>query len=265
MTTDLSVPLTNEEIAELTKCEQVIEAGLQTAVEVGYALAKIRDARLYRAKFRTFRDYVEHRWGFTARRAYQLIKAADVQAKMLEAGDKAADEPVSDYQVRKINAASSATEDSDEVISVAYDEEDGQQADGEGEPLPVINDCETSTIQEPESYVMDDSDEEGEVPLIDALGNEVDREPAMSAFRDRRKLTDLIIEIVSLAKQVNELRGQAVASYLPFESILAALNQARNAVRSAMPYAVTPDMPGIDDKYLTIGFVTESQYKRLAT
>ena len=66
------------ELADLATCEQVIERGLTTFVEVGQALVRIRDGRLYRADHPTFEIYCEARWGMSRRRAYQLIEASAV-------------------------------------------------------------------------------------------------------------------------------------------------------------------------------------------
>jgi len=57
--------------------EAVIERGLHTFVQVGKALAAIRDQRLYRAEHETFEAYCKSRWGFTDRRARQMIDAAE--------------------------------------------------------------------------------------------------------------------------------------------------------------------------------------------
>lgn len=69
--------LTTIETTELAQCEQVIERGLQTFYEVGAALLAIRDKRLYRAEHGTFEDYCLARWGFSDRRARQLMSAAE--------------------------------------------------------------------------------------------------------------------------------------------------------------------------------------------
>ncbi len=68
--------ITEEERWHLDRCEQVIETGLQTFIEVGLALAEIREGRLYREKYATFEDYCKERWGFSASRARQMISGA---------------------------------------------------------------------------------------------------------------------------------------------------------------------------------------------
>jgi hypothetical protein len=64
--------------AELVECETTIEAGLQTFVEVGNALVRIRDGELYRGGYVTFQAYLQERWGFTMRHAERLMVGAEV-------------------------------------------------------------------------------------------------------------------------------------------------------------------------------------------
>ena len=69
---------TGEILPSLAECEQVIERGLGTFLEVGGALLSIRDQRLYKEQHATFEDYCRTRWGFSRQRAHQLIAAAEV-------------------------------------------------------------------------------------------------------------------------------------------------------------------------------------------
>lgn len=64
------------EAKRLSELEDVIEHGVTTFVEVGAALAEIRDSKLYRASHDTFEAYCKERWGMSKPRAYQLIEAA---------------------------------------------------------------------------------------------------------------------------------------------------------------------------------------------
>lgn len=68
--------------ATLDECEAIIRRGLETFLDVGLALARIRDARLYAPKFGTFREYCEQTWEFGRARAYQLIDSAQVAEEM---------------------------------------------------------------------------------------------------------------------------------------------------------------------------------------
>lgn len=70
--------VTFRERVALIQLEDVIERGLKTFIEVGNALERIRDEHLYRASHETFEDYCRERWGFSDRRARQLMAAAEV-------------------------------------------------------------------------------------------------------------------------------------------------------------------------------------------
>lgn len=69
--------LTRAERQHLEDCEITIDRGLSTFVEVGNALLRIRDNRLYRESDDTFECYLKRRWNMSRRRGYQLIEAAE--------------------------------------------------------------------------------------------------------------------------------------------------------------------------------------------
>lgn len=79
------VVLSQAEASALDDCEQRIEKGLRTFVEVGTALLRIRDERLYRTQYDTFEDYCRERWQMNRQRASQMIQAAGV-SKILDNG-----------------------------------------------------------------------------------------------------------------------------------------------------------------------------------
>lgn len=70
----------------LAEYEAIIERGLPTFIEVGQALAGIRDGRLYCESHGTFEDYCQERWGFTARYANMQIEAAGTVKAIAETG-----------------------------------------------------------------------------------------------------------------------------------------------------------------------------------
>lgn len=77
--------LTPGETGELESCEQIVEAGLKTFVEVGIALTTIRDRRLYRAEYCSFAQYLEERWEMKARQAQRLMVAAEIYKNLASA------------------------------------------------------------------------------------------------------------------------------------------------------------------------------------
>jgi hypothetical protein len=65
------------ECKRLTQLEKIIKSGQQTFVEVGEALTEIRDKKLYRSDHKTFTEYCEQVWGWSASRARQLSIASE--------------------------------------------------------------------------------------------------------------------------------------------------------------------------------------------
>jgi hypothetical protein len=93
------VLLSRAEADVLADCEQKIATGLQTFVEVGNALATIRDNRLYRADHETFEAYCQERWNIKRSYAYSLMSAADVVSAIADTGLPA---PANEGQAREL-------------------------------------------------------------------------------------------------------------------------------------------------------------------
>jgi SAM-dependent methyltransferase len=83
----MSLSLAARERSRLAELERVVEHGLATFVEVGLALAEIRDARLYRETHETFERYLAERWGLSRSRGYRMIEAAKVAELVSPMGD----------------------------------------------------------------------------------------------------------------------------------------------------------------------------------
>jgi hypothetical protein len=58
--------------------ENIIREGWNTFLEVGRALSKIRQKRLYRDHYQTFEEYCRQKWDFSKTHANRLIEAAAV-------------------------------------------------------------------------------------------------------------------------------------------------------------------------------------------
>jgi hypothetical protein len=68
--------LDGTEKRDLKRLEAIVARHLRTFVEVGNALAEIRDRKLYRETHDTFEGYCRERWEIVASRARQLIDAS---------------------------------------------------------------------------------------------------------------------------------------------------------------------------------------------
>lgn len=74
----MTAALSRPERSTLAECEAVIERGMESFIEVGNAMLRIRNDRLYRAEFGTFQEYCEAKWQMDRRHANHLIDAAEV-------------------------------------------------------------------------------------------------------------------------------------------------------------------------------------------
>ncbi|MEH3033324.1 MAG: hypothetical protein PGN07_04610 [Aeromicrobium erythreum] len=92
--------LSTSDRSALERHEAVIAAGLETFVEVGQALATIRDDRLYRSTHETFEAYCRERWGMDRRHANRTIEAAEVVGSM----DPNALKPTNVRQARELRS-----------------------------------------------------------------------------------------------------------------------------------------------------------------
>ena len=70
--------LSKEEADELERCEKAIKTGWKTFLEVGRALAIIRDKSLYKAKYAQFEEYCRTEWGFSKTHVNRQISASHV-------------------------------------------------------------------------------------------------------------------------------------------------------------------------------------------
>jgi hypothetical protein len=72
--------------AALEECEETIRQGFATFIEVGLALARIRDEQLYRQTHPNFGEYCRKRWNFGKTYANRLVGAAHVSCELAPIG-----------------------------------------------------------------------------------------------------------------------------------------------------------------------------------
>ncbi|HEY6526820.1 MAG TPA: hypothetical protein VIY10_23740 [Solirubrobacteraceae bacterium] len=102
------------EVEHLSRLEAIVRRGLDTDLEVGNALAEIRDTWLYRSTHETFEAYLVDRWGLSGPRGYQLIQAAEA-AIAPRAG---VDDPAAAARLQNLRAAAVRREGSDGLAIV---------------------------------------------------------------------------------------------------------------------------------------------------
>jgi hypothetical protein len=74
---EIETKLSSADKKALAKHEETIRSGLTSFIEVGRALAEIRDSRLHRDEYESFEAYCQDKWDLARRTAYQKIEAAE--------------------------------------------------------------------------------------------------------------------------------------------------------------------------------------------
>ena len=131
--------LTVSDAVRLKQLETTITKGSKAFIEVGLALAEIRDSKLYRVHFSTFEKYCEVKWNWSKQHVYRLIECAPVaESNPRVTNYKQASE------LAKVDPAKR-----DEVIEAA-----SEQAATEGRPMTSQDIADAATV-DVESTVME--------------------------------------------------------------------------------------------------------------
>jgi len=93
--------LSKDEVEELERCETVIRKGWGTFLDVGRALATIRDKGLFKGKYDTFDLYWKKELGVSRSYAYSLIESAAVNDQMSAIADIGV-KPLNEAQLREL-------------------------------------------------------------------------------------------------------------------------------------------------------------------
>lgn len=112
------------EFVDLMEHEKVIEQGLATFIDVGWALVQIRDGKKYRhAGYATFEDYCQRRWEMTPRHGRRLMHAAEIADVLGPAGPI----PQREAQVRPLAPLKDEPDAARDAWADAVAEADGGQ------------------------------------------------------------------------------------------------------------------------------------------
>lgn len=257
MTTALKSTLNVLENKELRKCEATIEAGKKTFVEVGNALATIRDKKLYRDTHKTFEAYTKARWGYAKSHAYQLIESAGVASAMSAIADKNGDgKSDEDYKVIPANESQARilkevpAKERAEVLAEAAERNDGK---------PTV-----AAIREVIAEREEDSEPE---PATDTNGEPI---PAalVAAFEAGKEFDALARELAGIESRAKKLSEAAAGQFFHLQSFATDIANAKRNLRQSRPECVCPYCAGTL-KYQgkpcsacrKIGLVTKHSYK----
>lgn len=238
----------------LKRHEQTIEEGKKTFVEVGNALAAIRDEKLYRETHKTFEAYTKDRWGYAKSRVYQLIEAAGVVSTIV---DESNGKPDSDFAVIKpANEAQARIlkdvpkEERAEVLQEAAERNDGKPT--------------AAAIRE----VIAEREEEAEAEEVTDSNGEAVPEKLVATFEDGKEFDALARELAAIEKRAEALSSKPAGVFFHLQSFTTDIANAKRNLRQSRPECVCPYCTGTL-KYngkacaacRKVGLVTKHSYK----
>jgi len=100
---DVLPAMTAEDKARLQVLENKVRDGMKSFIEVGKALAEIRENKYYREQYKTFEDYCKTEWDMSSSNAYHLTDGYQVVQNLYTSTELIGGyKPISEAQVRPL-------------------------------------------------------------------------------------------------------------------------------------------------------------------
>ena len=227
----------------LAELEKTIAKGKKTFVEVGLALAEIRDLRLYRRDYGGFEEYCREKWGWTRQHAYRLIEAAPVAKCNTRV-----------TSIRASHELSKVEPDQREAVVQAI-VDDGQPVTGA--EIKRVSAGRATTLPPPAAVV-----DATEWPVPTHL---------IPLWRRSNEVQEMLTELsrVKGALRTAQENKDKLFTEVNFSSALSHLDQAWNDVKTAKPFAVCPACQGQLPDQCTLcrgrGLISEHRWKACVT
>ena len=220
----------------LAELEKLIAKGKQTFVEVGLALAEIRDLRLYKREFGGFREYCEKKWGWNKSYAYYMIDSAEVVKALPGKVSTFVDNEATARELRKAPAEQRAG-----IVEAVVAEGKGVTAAAIKRhlpPPPVQPSGAQGTVRPtvpppPPSQVLDGTGWPIPTQLI----------PLWQRSDEAQEMLTTLSRVKGALRTAQETKDKLFSEVL-FSSALSQLDQAWTDIKTAKPFAVCPTCQG---------------------
>ena len=227
--------LATTEKARLAACEIVIRSGKSAFIEVGNALAEIRDGKLYRAEFRSFETYCKAKWGLSKAHAYRQIDAAKIAAETSPIGDKVSTDSENSSPGTTPEIPNEATARA--VASVPKD--DRQEVVEEAAKSGPLT---AASVAKAAAKVAETK--EPKPPPLDDVGQEIPA-PLWEVFEQDGALRSISRDILAVRKLIASVKEQPVGAAIDLNDCESHLKHVQTNLNGWGPYAVCP-YPGKD-------------------
>jgi hypothetical protein len=267
------------EDARLKELEKLIAKGKQTFVEVGLALAEIRDLRLYKREYTNFNEYCQKKWGWERRYAYNLIEGAEVVRALPESvrhgaqidSERAARELAKVEPEDRAGVVQAIVDDGKPVTAAAIKRHlppppvargDGCSATGirPSSPPPASPaDRQVSpTVPPPPASVVDGTGWPIPTHLI----------PLWQRADEVQEMLTTLSRVKGVLRAAQESKDKLFAE-VNFSSALSQLDQAWTDIKTAKPFAVCPTCQGQLPDQCTLcrgrGLISEHRWNTCVT
>ena len=236
------------ESQRLEELEKTIARGKKTFVEVGLALAEIRDLRLYKREYSGFEEYCRKKWGWSRQHAYRLIEAAPIANCHHVVTDEA-----TARELAKI-----PTEQRAGVVQVIVDEGKPVTAAEIRRHLPPPPMQRRKSLPPPPSQVLDETGWPIPTQLI----------PLWQRADEVQEILTALSRAKGALRAAQENKDKLFAE-VNFSSALSQLDQAWTDIKTAKPFAVCPTCQGqLPDKCTLCrgrGLISEHRWKTCVT
>ena len=221
--------LSAAETQRLNELEQTIERGRQTFVEVGLALAEIRDLRLYKREYTCFSEYCQKRWGWAKSYAYYMIEGAVVVQELPQKVSTLVD---TETAARELGKA--APEQRAGIVQAVVDSEEPVTAANIRRhlpPPPVKR--KKSTPPPPPTQVLDGTGWPIPTQLI----------PLWQRANEAQEILTILSRVKGTLRSAQEDKDTLFAE-VNISSALCQLDQAWADIKRGKPFAVCPTCQG---------------------
>jgi len=250
--------LTTQEHDRLEVLTKQVITGLKTFVEVGMALAEIRNRELYRETHPAFKDFCRDRFAFTASRANQIIGAAGaVKAVEVHSPYRS---PTNAGQASELIKCPSA-----EVIGKAWSRA-FETAPTNSDGLEIIT---AQHVKKVVAEIVGAKPAPKPAPeLKDRLGRVVES-ALVESNQNNRALRRTRLDHVRLAlEEVGSLAELPGGQYIDLEEINRLVELLSSAIRFAQYHTTCPDCKGVVGQHQCSlcggsGFIVRATYNRL--
>ena len=248
------------ESQRLEELEKTIARGKKTFVEVGQALAEIRDLRLYRREYGGFEEYCQTKWGWKKAYANHVIRAADVVTSLpaetatIVANEAAARELAKVEPNQRPGVVQAIVDEGKPVTAAAIK--------AHLPPPPMVrsepNGSGAATKPPPPSQVLDGTGWPIPTQLI----------PLWQRADEVQEMLTTLSRVKGGLRTAQENKDKLFAE-VNFSSALSQLDQAWADIKTAKPFAVCPTCQGQVPDQCTLcrgrGLISEHRWNTCVT